>query len=77
VIDGHKIVGNEEDGSPSLPQFADSVEAFGLERDIACGQDFVKQQNVRIEMRRNGEAQANLHAGRVAFDRHLDVLSHA
>jgi len=45
--------------------------------DIAYGQDFVKQQNVRIEMRRNGEAQANVHAGGVAFDRHLDVLSHA
>ena len=46
-----------------------------LECAIANGQHFVDEQDVRLEMRGDGEAESRVHAVRVALDRRVDEFA--
>ena len=45
-----------------------------LEREVADRQHFVEQQDLGLEMRRDRERQAHVHAARIALDRRVDEL---
>ena len=49
----------------------DRADALLLEIGVADGEDFVEQQDVGVEVRRNRESQPHVHAGRVVLDRHV------
>src|SRR5438309_10899458 len=48
------------------------VQAFLLEAGVADRQHFVNQQNLRLEMRRNGKGQSHIHATAVSLNRSVN-----
>ena len=68
-----EVVADEQHGAPlALPHLAHLPQALVLERLIADGQHFVHQQDVGVEMRRDGEGEPHRHPARVALDRHVE-----
>ena len=60
---------------PSLGHVAHLAQALLLELDVADGQHLVDDQDVGLEVRRDGERQAHVHAAGVALDRRVEELS--
>ena len=71
-----RVVADEENS----PTFAGDVfhlaEAFLLKRSIADGEHFIDEKNFRLEVRRDREREARVHAAAVAFRRRVDELLH-
>ncbi len=57
-----ELMGDQHDGAPGASHVAHFAQAFFLKIDIADGQDFIHQQDFRLEMRGHGEGQADVHA---------------
>src|SRR2546430_13383382 len=61
-------MGDEDNGAAGAGDVAHSAEAFFLKVDVADGEDFVDEEDFRLEMGGNGESQADVHAGGVVLD---------
>ena len=59
---------------PCLRHVAHLAEALALERGVADGQHLVDDQDLRLEVRRDGEGEPHVHAARVALDRRVEEL---
>ena len=70
---GH-VVADEEDGAPRTRDLLHLPEALALEGDVADREHLVDEQDLRVEVRRDGEGQAHVHAARVALDRRVEEL---
>ena len=57
---------------PSLRDALHAVEALLLEGDVADGEHLVDDQDLGLEVRRDGEGETQLHAARVALHRRVD-----
>src|SRR5882724_11177961 len=66
------MVAYEENGSAFLCHLAHLSQAFPLKRSIAYGQNFIHEQNFRVEMRGDGESEAHVHAAGVMFHGGVD-----
>src|SRR5207248_7624159 len=63
-----ELMGDEDNGAAGAGDVAHSAEAFFLKVDVADGEDFVDQEDFRLEMCGDGESQADVHAGGVVLD---------
>src|SRR5581483_3434387 len=60
-----EVVAHEDDRASRVRDLVDSPEALALEVDVPDGEDFVHDQNVRIEMGCDRERQPHVHAARI------------
>src|SRR5271155_5353540 len=58
---------DEQDGSPAARDFTELAQAFFLELGVADGEDFINDENFRIEVRRHRESETDIHAAGVAL----------
>src|SRR5277367_894369 len=65
---------NEDHGGATAKNLVHFLEASILKHDIADAQHFVHDQDVGIDVRRHGEPQPGVHAGRVSFYRSIDEV---
>ena len=65
-------MGDEDDRAAALLELEDLAEALALERLVADGEDLVEQQDVRVEVRRDREAEPHVHPGGVRPHRPVD-----
>ncbi len=63
AVNGGEIMRNEDHGTTVFAQFCNPFKAFRLKGRIADGEDFVQQEDIRIEVCSNGKTQADKHAG--------------
>jgi hypothetical protein len=65
-----------EQDSPAFPggHLLHLAKAFLLELGVTNGQDFVYDQNLWLEMGRDSEGKADIHAGAIALHRRLEEL---
>ncbi|MNF60666.1 hypothetical protein D3C84_422880 [compost metagenome] len=68
-------MGNQQDGDTALQQLFEPVETFELEGRITYCQSFIDDQDIGIDMRRDGEGQTHEHAAGVCFYRTVDKLA--
>src|SRR5438132_1521671 len=71
IVDRAHIVADEEHGASLPSHIAHLSQALLLEGGVPNGENFVDQENLRLEVRRDGEGQAGVHAARVMLDRRL------
>src|SRR5215831_2395543 len=69
-----ETVTDEHDGGAAGAGGANHVQAFLLKRRVGHRQDFVKQENLRVEMRGDGKAQTQIHPAGVSFSRRIEKL---
>ena len=66
-----------EDHRPALlGDVAHFPQTLSLKCRVAYGQNFVHQQDLRLQVRGHGEGQAQVHAARVMLHRRVDKLLH-
>ena len=65
---------DEEHRAPGARLRLELSKTFSLKREVADCKRFVHDQDVRFEVRGNGEGQPNVHATRVALDYRIDEL---
>ena len=59
------VVRDEDDRAAAPLELGDLAEALALERLVADGEHLVEQQHVGLDVRRDREAEAHVHPGRV------------
>src|SRR5215472_14492381 len=69
-----ELMGDEDDSAADAGDVAHFSEAFFLEIDVADGEDFVHEQDFRLEVGGDGKGQTNVHAGGVVFDGRVNEL---
>src|SRR5579885_1135532 len=62
------LVADKDDCAAASGDFIHFAETLLLKRQIAHGEHFVHEQNLRLEMRRYSKRQAHLHAGAVVLE---------
>ena len=68
-----EVVADEHDRPPLLDrELADLAHALALERGVADREHLVDEHDLRVQVRRDREAEAHEHAARVALDRRVD-----
>ncbi len=67
-------VAHEHDRATAATQLVHLLRHLLLEFDVAAGEGFVDQQNLRIEMGGDGESEASPHSRRVRPHREVEVL---
>ena len=75
--DAIELVRHDDDGKPAARELADAAEGALLKAHVADGEHLVDDQDIGLEMRGDGEAEARVHAARVALDRRVDELGDA
>src|SRR5438067_1399663 len=70
---GH-VVGDEEDGPARIADALHLPETLALELGITDGEYLVNQQDLRLEVRGDGEREPHVHPARVPLDRRADVV---
>ena len=65
---------DEHDGAALAGDFTHLAKATRLEFGVADGEDFVYDQDFRLEVGGHGKGQARIHARAVALDRRVDEL---
>jgi hypothetical protein len=68
------VVTDEENGSAVSRYIFHLSQTFFLERGVADSENFVDEENLRLEVRRNGKRQACVHAAAVSLRRSVDEL---
>ena len=68
------VVGDEDDRAAALLELEDLAEALALEGLVADGEDLVEQEDVRVEMRRDREAEPHVHPRGVGAHGPVDRL---
>ena len=71
-LDGLDVVADEEHGPARVRDVAHLAQALPLELGVADGEDLVDEQDLRLEVRRDGERQPHVHAAGVVLDRRVD-----
>src|SRR5690242_8710976 len=69
-----ELMGDQHDGAAGAGDIAHLAKALFLEIDVADGEDFVDEEDFWLEVRGNGESQADVHAGRVVLNGGVDEL---
>src|SRR6266404_2967211 len=67
-----ELMGDEDDGATGAGDVAHFTEAFLLEIDVADGEDFIDEENFRLEMGGDSKGEADVHAGGVVLDGRVD-----
>ena len=67
-----EVVADEDDGATLLRDVAHLAEALLLELRVADGEHLVDEQDLRLEVRGDGEREPHLHAARVALHRRVE-----
>src|SRR5208283_1324104 len=62
-----ELVADEDDGAAGAGHVTHFAEALFLEVDVADGEDFINEEDFRLEMRGNGKRQAHEHAAGIVF----------
>src|SRR6266576_4755358 len=62
-----ELMRDEDDCASCAGDIAHLAEAFFLEIYVADGQDFIDEENLRLEVSSDSEGQADVHAGRVVL----------
>ena len=75
--DRRHVVADEEHGAALAGGALHFSEALVLELRVADGEDLVHDEDVGLDVRRDGESQAHVHAGAVALDGHVYERLHA
>ncbi len=65
---------HKKDSSTPFGHFSHLSQAFSLELRVSHRQHFVHNKNLRLQMRGDGEGQADVHAAGVALDRGVEEL---
>ena len=68
-------VGDEHDRHPAAAQLVQVVEAAALELLVAHRDDLVDDQDLRVEVDRDGEAEPDIHPAGVDLDRSVDEVA--
>ena len=68
------VVADEDDGAALSCHVLHLAQALLLELGVAHRQHLIHEQNLRLQVRRHRESQADLHAAGVALDRGIDEL---
>ena len=76
LLDQVERVRDEQDRLVAAAEFRELVETLVGESLVADRQHFVHQQHFGIDMDRNRESQAHIHARRVGLDRRVDEILH-
>ena len=66
-FDRHQVVRDEEHRRSRTSQLVQPIDALQLKGGVADGQHFVDEQNVRLEMCGDGEAEPDVHPGGYHF----------
>ena len=69
LADARHIVADENHGPPMVRHFLHFPQALLLKAAVSHRQDFVDDQNIRLEVGGHGESQPHIHARGEAFDR--------
>src|SRR4029077_17327287 len=64
---------DEDDGAATFGDVLHFPEAFFLEFEVTDREDFVNEENFRLEMRGNGESEAHLHSSAEIFQRRIQI----
>src|SRR5260370_958763 len=67
-----ELMGDEDDGAAGAGDVTHFAHALLLKTDVADGEDFIDEENFRLEMGGDGEGQAHVHAGGVVLDGGVD-----
>jgi hypothetical protein len=65
AFDGGEIVRDQHNGFPNFPQLFHPLEAPSLKGYVTNSQNFVKEQDVGVEMHRYRESQSKEHSRRI------------
>ena len=71
-LDSLEVVADEDHGAAFPRHVVHLAETLPLERGVADGEHLVDQQDLRLEVRRDGEGEAQVHAARVVLHRRVD-----
>ena len=74
TLDGRRVVRHEHDRPAALLELEDLAKALALELLVADRKYLVEQQDVRVDVRRDGEAEPHIHARGVRADGPVDRL---
>jgi len=69
-------VADEQDGASLTRNVAHLADALLLECLITHGKHFIDEQDLRLQVRGDGEREAEIHAARVVLHRGVDELLH-
>ena len=72
--DSRQVVRHEDHRTSLSPHILHFAQTLALETCIAHGQNFVRQQNLRLHVRSDRERQTHIHSAGVAFDRSVNKL---
>src|SRR5579884_1248083 len=72
ALDRGGVVAHEDDRAAPLLELEDLAEALALELLVADREHLVEEQHVRLDVRRDREAEAHVHPRRVRPHRHVD-----
>ena len=72
LSDRREGVGDEEHGSPRVAELLHTSETAPLKFSVADGEHLVDEQDLRLEVGRHGEGEADVHAARIALHRRVD-----
>ena len=70
----HVVADKQHRAAVAARDLVHLAEAFLLELGIADREHFVDDQDFRLQMRRDGEGEAHIHAGGIALDRRVEEL---
>ena len=65
----------EDDGLSLLFKVFQRLEAFLLEGDIAHSQGFIDEQDIRVNLGRDGKTQSDIHTSRIGLYRGVDKIT--
>src|SRR6185437_3789953 len=72
TYDRCRVVAYEQNRPPGARYFAHFSQRFPLESRVSDSEHLVHEQDVRLDVSRDRESQARLHAGRVTLDGRVD-----
>ena len=70
-----ELMRHHDDRNLAAHQLRDLRERARLEAEVADREHFVDEQHVGLEVRRDGEPEARVHAARIALDRRVDEIA--
>jgi hypothetical protein len=74
--DRRHVVAHEQHRPPVARDVAHLAEALLLERRVSDREHLVEDEDVRLEVRSDGEREAQVHPAGVALDRRVDEAAH-
>ena len=75
AVERAHVVGYEHDRASAVAHLVEDVKALLLEGGVADGQDLVDEQNLGVDLDRDGEGEPDVHAGGVVLELELLELA--